>query len=121
VATKVVPMIHVPDVRAAAAWYAALGFTVTGTHEEDGEMDWASLRFGGGEVMFSEGGRASMAGRREVDLYVEVEEVDGLYERIKDRVGVVEGVHDTAYGMRELIVRDLNGFWVTFGQPLAGE
>jgi hypothetical protein len=25
------------------------------------------------------------------------------------------------YGMREVIVRDLNGFWVTFGQPIPGE
>jgi hypothetical protein len=26
---KVVPMIHVPDVRAAAGWYESIGFTVT--------------------------------------------------------------------------------------------
>jgi len=22
------------------------------------------------------------------------------------------------YGMREFIIRDINGFWVTFGQPV---
>jgi hypothetical protein len=32
---------------------------------------------------------------------------------------VVEDLHDTFYGMRELIVRDRDGFWVTFGQPSA--
>ena len=26
------------------------------------------------------------------------------------------GPHDTHYGMRELIIRDLNRFWITFGQ-----
>lgn len=37
---KVVPMIHVPDVRATVAWYADLGFIVNGTHEEDdGEIE----------------------------------------------------------------------------------
>jgi len=29
----------------------------------------------------------------------------------------VEGLHDTFYGMREFIIRDLNRFWITFGQP----
>lgn len=24
--------------------------------------------------------------------------------------------HDTFYGMREFIIRDCNGFWITFGQ-----
>jgi hypothetical protein len=32
---------------------------------------------------------------------------------------VMERVHDTFYGMREFIIRDLNGFWITFGQDLA--
>jgi hypothetical protein len=31
-------------------------------------------------------------------------------------VDVVEVPHDTFYGMRELIIRDLNRFWITFGQ-----
>ena len=25
------------------------------------------------------------------------------------------------YGMREIIIRDLNGFWITFGQPIPAE
>ena len=29
---------------------------------------------------------------------------------------VVEGPHDTFYGMREFIIRDLNRFWITFGK-----
>jgi hypothetical protein len=39
-----------------------------------------------------------------------------VYDRLKDRVEVVEGPHDTFYGMREFIIRDLNRFWITFGQ-----
>ena len=38
--------------------------------------------------------------------------------RLKDRVDVVEAPHDTEYGMRELIIRDLNRFWITFGESL---
>jgi len=36
---------------------------------------------------------------------------------LKGRVDVVEGPHDTFYGMRELIIRDLNRFWITVGRP----
>jgi uncharacterized glyoxalase superfamily protein PhnB len=118
-AEKVVPMIHVPDVRAAADWYQALGFSLDGTNEDDGEMSWALLSFGSGEIMFNSGGKGSSEFRREVDLYVHVDDVDSLYGRLKDRVDVVEVPHDTFYGTREFIIRDLNRFWMTFGQPRA--
>ena len=29
---------------------------------------------------------------------------------------IVEGLHDTFYGMREFIIRDVNRFWLTFAQ-----
>jgi hypothetical protein len=56
--------------------------------------------------------------RSSVDLYVTTSDVSVLYEKLKDRVDVHKGIHDTFYGMREFIVRDVNGFWVTFGQSL---
>lgn len=117
-AERVVPMIHVPDVRATAEWYRALGFTVHRTNEEDGEMNWASLSLGSSEIMLNEGGRPSAADRREFDLYVNTDDVEGWYQRLKDRVEVREDLHDTFYGQREFIIRDLNGFWLTFGQPI---
>jgi hypothetical protein len=115
---KVVPMIHVPDVRAAAEWYMAIGFELETTSEEGAGLSFAMVSFGAGEVMFNEGGQPSTRDRREVDLYVYTDDIDGLYARLKDRVDVVETPHDTFHGMRELIVRDLNRFWITFGQEL---
>ena len=115
---RVVPMIHVPDVRATAAWYERIGFTVTGTNEEDGEMNWAALIFGGTAIMLNAGGLPSSRDRREVDLYVYSDDVEAAYLRLKDQAEIVEGLHDTFYGMREFIIRDLNRFWITFGQPL---
>jgi predicted lactoylglutathione lyase len=32
---KVVPMIHVPDVRATVAWYEKIGFTVKSTYADE--------------------------------------------------------------------------------------
>ena len=79
------------------------------------------VSFGAGEVMFSSGGRLSSHHRREVDLYAYTEDIDNLYDQIKDRVEIVEGPHNMFYGMREIIVRDLNGFWITFGQQIPAE
>jgi len=112
-------MIHVPDVRAPAAWYQSVGFTVRATHEDDGEMSWAAIRFGSGEFMLNEGGRTSDADRREVDLYLTTDDVEGWYRRLNERVDVIEPLHDTFYGMREFIIRDINRFWITFGQPVS--
>jgi hypothetical protein len=110
-------MIHVPDVRATVAWYEGIGFDVLATYGGDGDgLSFAILGFGSAQVMFSQGGEASTARRREVDLYVYTEKVDEIYERLKDGVDIVEKPHDSFYGMRELIIRDLNRFWITFGQ-----
>ncbi len=117
--TKVVPMINVPDVRATARWYESIGFEVRATHEEPGcPMDWASLLLGTSEVMLSAGGKPASSPRRDVDLYVHVGDVDERYDAVAKRAEVVEELHETEYGMREFIIKDLNGFWLTFGQPL---
>lgn len=116
---KITPMIHVPDVRATVEWYQSIGFALLGVNEEEGDMNWAMLSFGEGMVMFSSGGQPSAAHRREVDLYVHTEGVDDLHQRLMGRVEVVEEPHDTFYGMREVIIRDVNRFWITFGEEMA--
>ena len=116
---KVVPMIHVPDVRATADWYVSIGFRLVRGNEEDGELNWALLRLGESEVMLNCGGKPSAAFRREFDLYIHTDEIEQVHQRLKDRVEMVEDLHDTFYGMREFIFRDCNRFWITFGQPMA--
>src|SRR5712672_2802479 len=108
---RAVPMIHVPDVRATVEWYQRIGFQVAETYGDDGDgLSFAVLSFGDSRVMFSSGGEASTRHRRDVDLYLYTNRVDDIYHELKDRVEIVEGVHDTFYEMRELIVRDLNRF-----------
>jgi uncharacterized glyoxalase superfamily protein PhnB len=110
-------MIHVPDVGATVDWYKSIGFTVLNAYDDGGEgLVFAMVSFGSTEVMFNVGGQPSTQDRREVDLYVYTDDVDEVYHRLKDRVDIVEGLHDTFYGTRELIIRDLNRFWITFGQ-----
>lgn len=119
---KVVPMFHVPDVRTTVDWYRDIGFTVTATYGDNSDgLSFAIVTFGAGQVMFSSGGHLSPRHRREVDLYVYTQDVDDLHDQIKNRVEIVEGPHNMFYGMREVIVRDLNGFWITFGQEVPAD
>jgi uncharacterized glyoxalase superfamily protein PhnB len=99
-------------------WYVSIGFEAVRYHEEDGLVDWALVSFGNSELMFSMGGRPSPAHRREVDLYIHCDDIEPQVARLKDKVEIVEDLHDTFYGMREFIFRDLNRFWITFGQPI---
>lgn len=111
-------MIHVPDVRATVEWYLSIGFDVVATYGDGtGEnFSFAIMQFGTTKVMFNTDGEPSDKHRREVDLYVYTDNVDELYETLKDRVDVIDEPNDRFYGMRELIIRDLNRFWITFGQ-----
>ena len=116
----IVPMIHVPDVHATAQWYASIGFEILRVNREcdTGPLDWALLRFGESEIMLNSGGQPSTARRREFDLYTHVEDVEALRRGLEGKAEMVEDVHDTFYGMREFIIRDCNGFWITFGQRI---
>jgi len=114
---RVVPMIHVPDVRATVEWYQSIGFSIVNTYGNDaGGLSFAIVSFGNTWVMFNQGGQPSTHFRREVDLYIYTNKVDDIFKRLKDRVEVIEKPHDTFYGMHELIIRDLNRFWLTFGE-----
>jgi uncharacterized glyoxalase superfamily protein PhnB len=117
-AEAVVPVIHVPDVRATADWYASIGFSILSTVEDEGETNWAELAFGASRIMLGACGRASDAERREVDLYVTVDDVAAARRRLEGRAEIVEELGDTFYGHRIFIVRDPNRFWITFAQLL---
>lgn len=113
------PMIHVQDVRATVEWYERLGFQVHATYENGaGGLSFGIVTFGDSQVMFNQGGRVSTADRREVDLYVYADDLERHYERLRTLVPIMEPPHDTDYGMREFLLRDCNGFWITFGRDL---
>ena len=83
---RVVPMLHVPSVAATVDWYRSIGFEVIDTGEDGSELVWAMLRYGDSAIMLSAGGRESDKHRREVDLYIHVDDVDAVYRRLEGRV-----------------------------------
>lgn len=113
---QVFPMLHVPDVPRTIAFYESLGFSTDRTYDDDGEITFAIVRFGQSAVMLNAGGHEAGTGRRDADLYIYTEP-DELYLRLKQSADIVADLHDTFYGNREFTIRDVNGFWITFGLP----
>jgi uncharacterized glyoxalase superfamily protein PhnB len=49
-------------------------------------------------------------------FYVQVEDVEGLFEKLKDKVTIIKGMQTTFYGMREFYIQDCNGYVLAFAQ-----
>lgn len=132
----VTPMLSVPDVDDTVAWYQSVGFELTGSHENDGRMDWASVTLGDASIMFV----PSRDGRRQdswgVSLWIRTARIDPLYAALRQRqlrgatavllgdanpepdVQFTQDLHTAFYGQREFGVRDVNGVELFFFEPI---
>lgn len=49
-----------------------------------------------------------------VSFYFEVDDVNSLYEKLKDKVKIEKDIYTTWYGMREFYITDCNGYILGF-------
>jgi len=93
-------------------------------YQQDRSLDYAMMKCGNVEVMFQ--AKRSLAealpllrGREiggTLTLYMELDSVSELYERIKDKVTIAKDLHTTFYGMQEFYIEDCNGYILTFAE-----
>jgi uncharacterized glyoxalase superfamily protein PhnB len=136
---KLTPNFMVDDVRETIKFYTRhLGFElrmavpadksgVLSKLPNDGtEVIYANLAHGDLEISFQirdsfEEDVPVMKGMKigaSTTFYFEVDDVEVCYERLKDTVEVLAGPKDAWYGMRELYIKDNNGYILTLGQTL---
>lgn len=100
-----------------------VGFSLRVRYPETGEIAHAELAFGSSIIMLGTvrdddygamvGGPGDNAGK---SLYVAVEDVDALFERVSaSSVTIEQGLVDRDYGSREFICRDPEGNVWSFG------
>ncbi len=116
----IAPQFVVPDVVRAAEYYRdILGFAIVGYFWEPPvyaivQRDGVELHFGRQDGERSGGNRAVRCDG--VDAYVRVTAVDALADEFRARgADVLEGPVTRGYGMREMLVRDRDGFVIAFG------
>ena len=118
---RVTPVLIVPDVRAAVAWYGAVfGFV---EHVQIGEGHRAQLGLpGGGEVIVAEvrPGRRLPANGRSHQIMLKVEDAAAVVARATERgARLVDELHDWEYGERQAAIDDVFGHQWVLTQTLA--
>ena len=105
------PVLHVPDVTAAAAFYRdVLGFLW-----DFGDEAYAVVWRDNSAIHFVRDNGTPVG----VHLFQWVKDVDLYYEEIVGRGAEVDvKPMDRPYGIREFGVRDINGVRIVFGQDL---
>lgn len=119
------PSIRYHDAESAIAWLTdTIGFVEQAMYRnDDGSIAHAQYSLGSSILMLGEArdddyGRlvGRLDGRRTDALYVAVEDLDALYERVQAAGSAIEiPLQDTSYGSREFLCRDPeNNLW-SFG------
>ncbi len=124
---KLTPNLMVEDVNETVTFYQdVLGFALLATVPEEGQFNWAMMQHDAVEIMFQ--GRASLtedvplfkdkAIGGSLTLYIDVEDIKGLYGQVQNRVTILHEMTTTFYGTREFTIQDCNGYVLTFAQAV---
>jgi catechol 2,3-dioxygenase-like lactoylglutathione lyase family enzyme len=120
---SIAPQLQVPDVARSAAHYRdALGFTVEALMGQP--PGYAILARDGVEIHVArrpDGKAEPPSGARPggLDAYVFVDDLEALVGELAWRgAEIVEGPLVQPYGMKEVVVRDPDGFRIAFGEQV---
>ena len=109
-------MFTVTDIPATVAFYRdVLGFEIA--NEMEG---WAAVRKDGVEVMFALP-NAHVPFEKPLltgSLYFRVDDVDAMWNAVKDKARVVYPIESFDYDMREFAILDINGYCLQFGEEV---
>lgn len=113
----VTPSLFAPDLPGSVRFYVeTLGFRQTGSYkEDDGSEIWAEVALGESRIWFFS---RTLQDRPEPVfsglIYVFVDDVDAVAKRLEGRVPLEWGPETQEYGLRELGIQDLNGYYLVF-------
>jgi uncharacterized glyoxalase superfamily protein PhnB len=84
---------------------------------------WATLHCGLAEIMLSLPHEHLLFEKPGFtgSFYFQAEDVDSLWEKLRDKVVVVYPPENFDYGMREFAIRDNNGYILQFGKEITAQ
>jgi catechol 2,3-dioxygenase-like lactoylglutathione lyase family enzyme len=126
------PLVEVFDMPTSIHYYRdVLGFEVVSRSGPGDDCGWAMLRLNGVEVMlntaYDEGERpdvpdpARVAAHGDTCLFFGCADVDGAYRHLRAQGIEVKEPKVARYGMRQLYVRDPDGYGLCFQWPATRE
>lgn len=130
---SLIPNLAVKDIKESVAYYQNnFGFEIemlvdssqedfNPVVKEDKEYIWALIKKGDVSLMLQE--KNSMKEdignffndiTASITLYIEVDDVESLYEKVKENVDILKPVYETWYGQKEFYIKDINGYILGF-------
>jgi uncharacterized glyoxalase superfamily protein PhnB len=109
-------MLYTSDIEETVQFYVdQLGFECKALDPESG---WASVQLGDIRIMFSRPNAHAYFEHPFFtgSFYFRMDDVDTLWEKLKDTANVCYPVENFEYGMREFAIYDNNGYLLQFGQ-----
>ncbi|MEO1035182.1 MAG: VOC family protein [Pseudomonadota bacterium] len=119
--SPVTPSLFAPDLAATLRFYVeTLGFEQTGSFkDESGAETWAEVSLGDARLWFfhyplDSHPKPTLSGV----IYVFVDDVDAVAERLDGNVTFEWGPETQYYGLRELGIKDPNGYYLVFARDV---
>ena len=115
---KLTPIIYTTDLQETVDFYVnTLGFTCLANEPNWG---WARVQLDNADLMISKPNdhipfdKPTFTG----SFYFDTDNVDNIWNRVKDKLKVCYPIENFEYGMREFAVYDNNGYLLQFGQHI---
>ncbi|MCF8239857.1 MAG: hypothetical protein K9J16_00620 [Melioribacteraceae bacterium] len=124
------PNMIVENVNETIEYYKKfIGFELIHTVPDEGTFNWAMMKHGEINLMFQSVESiiaelpqfSGQLNSRGCALFMVVEGLEQMYRKIKDDVEVIKPFEKTFYGMNEFTILDINGYFLTFAEPVAEE
>ncbi len=119
--SPVTPSLYAPDIAKTIEFYVNnLGFEQTASYtDDDGAVIWAEVALGESRLWFFSNPLQQQPGPAFSGLiYIFVQDVDALSARLPAKVSVDWGPETQDYGLRELGIRDINGYYIVFAHDV---
>lgn len=119
------PELLVENLTITLDWYkSVLGFETMFVSPESGDPNFSRIKKGGVEIMLYERKEfakditsfASAQVGGSFVLYLEVDNIQEEWSKLKDTATVIQPLHKTPYGSEEFTIQDCNGYHLMFGE-----
>ena len=123
--TRLTPNLLVANVERSVAFYVdTLGFSTGLTVPDASPFVFASVTSGAIEIFFNDANTATKEypafANKPIGatgtMFIEMEGVDALHDRLKGLVKIVMPLVTQFYGMREFAIEDPDGYIITFAE-----
>ena len=119
------PLLQVFDMPTAIRFYRdTLGFSVAASTGEGDDVDWVMLRFGDAILMLNTAYEAEhrpsapdplrIAAHQDTGIFFDCPDIDAAYAHLRAQGVAAQAPHVAPYGMKQLYVKDPDGYELCF-------